>query len=186
MLHVHFAGTELLIEASFAEFNGLIDKEAKTHASRRIALELGNVETLTGQSATSEEQSRRYGYHLGEDSCVFSSFPDGSRPRAPGRVTLTFAQVKEGAGLTRIRLQDLWHFAATILMARGVSLRTISRRLGHAKPSTTLAVYSHFFVVSDREGAEIIGGEVSTSREPTTTNGSQREAIQRHSRPSKR
>ena len=138
---------------------------------------------LKEQRAISEERARRYGYHISDDSYVFSDFPDGSRPWAPGWVTHTFAQVRESAGLTRVRLHDLRHFAATLLMARGVPVRTISGRLGHANPSTTLAVYSHFVAASDREAAAIIGGEVSTSRETTSTKGTQRKVIQRPSRP---
>ncbi len=124
--HVDLARSELLIEASIAEFEGLIEKDTKTHASRRIALDHGTIEMLKEQRTNSEERARRYGYHISDDSYVFSDFPDGSRPWAPGWVTHTFAQVRESAGLTRVRLHDLRHFAATLLMARGVPVRSIS------------------------------------------------------------
>jgi hypothetical protein len=91
-------------------------------------------------------------------------------------VTKRFAQVRDELGYGDMRLHDLRHFAATRLMAAGVPVRTVSGRLGHANPSTTLSVYAHFVEASDQEAASVVGKLVSTSksnsaarRVPTTT-----------------
>jgi integrase len=43
-------------------------------------------------------------------------------------------------------------------MAAGVPVRTVSGRLGHANPATTLSVYAHFVEASDQDAAAIMGG----------------------------
>lgn len=49
-----------------------------------------------------------------------------------------------GAGIPEAtRFHDLRHSHASILISRGLSLRAVSRRLGHSSPALTLAVYSH-------------------------------------------
>ena len=47
-----------------------------------------------------------------------------------------------GAGLPRMRLYDLRHSSATLLLALGVNAKVISERLGHADPAFTLRVYA--------------------------------------------
>jgi integrase len=42
------------------------------------------------------------------------------------------------------------------LIARDVDIVTVSKRLGHAKPSITLAIYAHLFHTDDRKAAAAI------------------------------
>jgi integrase len=63
-----------------------------------------------------------------------------------------------------MRLHDLRHFTATRLIAAGVPVRTVSRRLGHSNPSTTLSVYAHFVEASDQDAASVMGGLVQQKR----------------------
>ena len=42
-----------------------------------------------------------------------------------------------------IRFHDFWRFHASILLAEGIDLETVSRRLGHARTSTTANIYCH-------------------------------------------
>lgn len=48
------------------------------------------------------------------------------------------------ASVKRIRVHDLRHSHATMLINSGLNLVLISRRLGHAKVSTTLNLYGHY------------------------------------------
>ena len=57
--------------------------------------------------------------------------------------TRTFTRLQEKAGVTRIRLHDLRHLHATLLVAHGIDLRTVADRLGHTDPAFTLRTYSH-------------------------------------------
>jgi integrase len=49
------------------------------------------------------------------------------------------------AGLPVIRIHDLRHSHASLLISRGVDIATVSNRLGHEKVTTTLNTYSHMF-----------------------------------------
>ena len=43
-----------------------------------------------------------------------------------------------------------------MLIAAGVDILTISRRLGHANPTITLSVYGHLFSNTDDRAAQVI------------------------------
>ncbi len=45
-----------------------------------------------------------------------------------------------------------------MLLQSGVSVTTVSRRLGHASPNVTLAVYSHL-LPGDDEAAALVGAQ---------------------------
>ena len=48
-------------------------------------------------------------------------------------------------GLPKLRLHDLRHTFASILISEGLDVVTVSGQLGHASPAITLAVYAHLF-----------------------------------------
>ena len=58
-------------------------------------------------------------------------------------VTRTFSKVVRKAGLPHIRLHDLRHTHATLMLKAGVHPKIVSERLGHAGISITLDTYSH-------------------------------------------
>ena len=136
---------------------GLYEKDTKTHASRRIALEQATLEALLGHRHAMDERAAACGVQLAGDAFVFSHVPDSSRPWRPENVSSTFTRVRARAGLDHVRLHDLRHMHATQLLAAGVPVRTVSGRLGHANAATTLNVYGHFLEASDRQAADVIG-----------------------------
>ena len=54
-----------------------------------------------------------------------------------------FKPLLAAAGLPSIRLYDLRHTHATLLLAAGVPVHVVSKRLGHKSAKMTLDVYSH-------------------------------------------
>jgi integrase len=50
---------------------------------------------------------------------------------------------KYGLKKPGLSLHSLRHTHATILISRGVNIKLVSKRLGHAKPSITLDIYAH-------------------------------------------
>lgn len=58
------------------------------------------------------------------------------------------------AGIKRIRLHDLRHSHASLLIEMGFSALLVSERLGHESVSTTLNIYSHLFPSKQTEVAE--------------------------------
>lgn len=63
--------------------------------------------------------------------------------------------------LPLIRLHDLRHTSATILLSKGIDIETVSKRLGHSKASTTLDIYGHATKETDRQAAELLESVLS-------------------------
>lgn len=60
-----------------------------------------------------------------------------------------------GHGYKGLVPHGLRHTVATTLIAAGVDTKTVQARLGHASPSTTLAIYSHAIKSNDRKAADV-------------------------------
>jgi integrase len=147
----------LSIERAIIEApGGIIETDTKTHASRRIALGEVTLAVLEAQRLLAVGRASTIGIDVDPDAYVFSREPDGHSAWTPGAVTKRFSILRRTLGFDVIRLHDLRHFAATRLIAAGVPVRTVSGRLGHANPSTTLMVYSHFVEASDQDAAKVM------------------------------
>lgn len=66
-----------------------------------------------------------------------------------------FQKRLEDARLPRMRLHDLRHGVATLLVARGVHMRVIAEQLGHRNPSMTNR-YAHVVPASQREAVDLL------------------------------
>ena len=143
-----------VVEGAHSE---VVAKDTKTHSSRKIALDIRTAAVLVERQRACRERATACGVRLPDSSYVFSADPDGKRPWAPNDVTKDFIRLRKKVGLDTVRLHDLRHFAATRMLAAGVSVRTVSGRLGHANAATTLGVYAHFVEEADREAAEKLG-----------------------------
>ena len=58
--------------------------------------------------------------------------------------------------LPDIRLHDLRHTSATLLLAYGADIETVSNRLGHSKASVTLDVYGHALKSMDSKASDLL------------------------------
>jgi len=81
---------------------------------------------------------------------VFTSW-DGS-PYLPARLTLQWRRAMQRAEL-KATFHSLRHTHASTLIAAGLDVLTVSRRLGHGTPAITLTVYGHLFKPDDRAAA---------------------------------
>ena len=80
---------------------------------------------------------------------------DGSYMR-PSKVASAFSRMASEAGLPEgTHFHTLRHTHATWLLANGVDVKTVAERLGHASPSTTLAIYAHVLPGRDQEAAKV-------------------------------
>jgi integrase len=70
-------------------------------------------------------------------------------------VAQTFERLQAKAELPRIRLHDLRHTHATLLLKAGVPLKVVSERLGHSSPAFTMAVYQHVLPGMQRDAADV-------------------------------
>ena len=62
-------------------------------------------------------------------------------------------RIVEKSGVTPVSVHDLRHTHASMLIASGVDVVSISKRLGHASPDVTLRIYAHLFEKRSRPPA---------------------------------
>ena len=81
-------------------------------------------------------------------------FPDSAgRPMDDRNLrSRVFYPALRRAGLRRIRVHDLRHTGASLMIATGADLAAISRQLGHANPQITLSTYAHAFARRSESG----------------------------------
>jgi integrase len=151
------AGTLTIRRSLAAVVGGPIEKDTKTHAARRIALDKATLEALAAHRVVAVERADIGGFAFDVGSFMFTG-ADGVSPVHPDALTSVFRRLCDKLGLKGVRLHDLRHLHATQLLAAGVPVRTVSDRLGHANAATTLNVYAHFLEASDRDAADVIGG----------------------------
>jgi len=65
-----------------------------------------------------------------------------------------FYPLLEKLELPRIRLHDLRHLHATLLLAQGIDIATVSARLGHSSKAFTLSVYTHAMAAGQEQAAQ--------------------------------
>lgn len=140
--------------------HGLRVKLTKTGAGRRdITLPTIVVEALTEHRREQLEFRLKLG--LGKptpDSFVFPALDGG--PQSPNNLSGDWREFLVAAKLPKVRLHDLRHTHASMLIASGVDIVEISKRLGHADPAITLKVYAHLFRSDDSKSATAINATV--------------------------
>ncbi len=103
----------------------------------------------------------------GDDSLLFGDLEGGHRngEHVSRQFARDIARSREALGedaLPAIRLHDLRHTHATILLTAREPVHVVSQRLGHASPVITMTVYAHVLPGSQREAAEkfaaLVGG----------------------------
>ena len=72
-------------------------------------------------------------------------------------VTRQWNDQTDAIGMSGVTLHSLRHTHASMLIASGVDIITVSRRLGHSSPKVTLEVYGHLIHGGDDRAAQIVG-----------------------------
>lgn len=86
-------------------------------------------------------------------------------PINPNNVTRSFQRLVMLAGLPLIRVHDLRHGAATMLLRAGASPKIVSERLGHANIGITLDTYSHVLPDMQGQAADAMDALMQTARD---------------------
>jgi integrase len=131
--------------------------EPKTDRSRRtVAIPASVVEALRRHKAEQIEKRLKLGAAWEQPDLVFTNENGGF----VGRQNLLHRQFRKAlkaAGLpVTLRLYDLRHTAATLLLAAGVHPKVASERLGHASITMTLDIYSHVMPDMQKEASDRI------------------------------
>ena len=78
----------------------------------------------------------------------------------PETLSGLFVRQARLAGLPKIRLHDVRHSVASILLAQGIHPKVVSELLGHATIALTLDTYSHVIPSLQQEAAAVVAAAV--------------------------
>jgi integrase len=82
----------------------------------------------------------------------------------PGKITDRFERLVASSELPPVRLHDLRHGAATLMLAAGVDVKVVSETLGHNDTRITRDIYQSVFPEVAKDAAEAAAGLVPLQR----------------------
>lgn len=151
---------------------GQVLKYPKTEAGiRTITLPASSMDLLREWYSMQKDLSMRLGSlwegYRGKqynENFVFINPENGSRmyvdsPSLHFRRTIKAYNAScenEADKLPVIRLHDLRHTSATLLLSNGTDIETVSHRLGHKQCSVTLNVYGHWMEENDKKASDTL------------------------------
>jgi integrase len=154
---VDFDGASVRVERSVEETKaGLRLKTTKTKYGRRtISLPQSAVEALRAHRRKQLEIRMALG--LGRDDAetlVFGTAEGGLL--SPDNLSRDWGRLVKRRRLPDVSFHALRHTHASVLIASGLDVVKVSRRLGHSSPVVTLTVYAHLFEKTDTAAAAAI------------------------------
>ncbi len=136
------AGALVRVRRTLSETGGgPIFELPKNEKGRNVPLTNGAVRTFKDHLA---RQMQELGGGYEDRGLIFAS-QTGNTMSASNVVNRHFRPLLKRANLARIRLHDLRHTCATLLLIKGVHPKYVQELLGHANISITLDTYSHVY-----------------------------------------
>jgi len=157
--HIDFKNNTITIEQALTktQANGLVIDSPKTKNSKRtITVNEGLMKELKKHSWKQKEYKDKLGdaYYKKHD-LVFCK-EDGT-PLCPVAFSRTFKRLTERAGIEDFSFHGLRHTAATMLLEKGIDLKTVSATLGHAHIGITGDIYAHVTSKMQERAATVLG-----------------------------
>ena len=127
--------------------------DPKTKRSRRtIPLPSVSIQALREHRRRQAAERLAAGPAWEDDDLVFPSATGG--PMDPNNLGRHFRALCDRAGIGRVRLHDLRHTCASLLLAQNVHPRVVMEILGHSGIAITMDTYSHVLPELQREAAD--------------------------------
>lgn len=134
---------------------GIIEDDTKNTSSRRSFKAPPELLPLLRQYHAWQMQQRlRVGDQWQDKDLIFTSW-NGEHMR-PDTISHRFHKWITTTDLPPIHLHSLRHTNATLLIASGTDIQTVSKRLGHSTASTTANIYAHAIQSADAAAAEAV------------------------------
>ena len=145
----------LVVRSQLVEVRGqVIEGKPKTRSGedRRVDLGQRTIGALMAHRFAQDAERMQWGDGYTDNDRVFAR-EDGT-DLSPGQVTKIFSRLAEVAGLRQVRLHDLRHGAASLMLAGGVDVAVVSKRMGHSSVRLTVDTYSHLLEGVGRSAAD--------------------------------
>lgn len=135
-------GGTVTVEREIVTVPKLKVTEPKSEAGKReVGIDAATISVLRAHRKAQVEHRVRIGAAWTDTGHVFTGV--GGRHLHPDSITKAFDRQVRSLGMRRIRLHDLRHTHATLLLDAGEAVHVVAARLGHADPAVTLRVYAH-------------------------------------------
>jgi integrase len=166
---VDFEASTLRIERTLGETGGhLVWGTPKTKNGRRtLTLDEYSVAALRSRRARQGVGRLALGVAYNDQALVFCREAGG--PIWPGTVSARFQALGLEIGLPTIHLHDLRHSSASLALAGGVDLKTVSSNLGHSGIAITADLYAHVLPATARAAADRVAEMVQPKQAVTNS-----------------
>ena len=132
---------------------GQLFSECKTEKSNRVLAVPENIISVLKQAQKKQLENKLFFGQGYQDHGLVCCNPDGS-PVSPSAFDHRFTKALEANGLEHIRVHDLRHTNASLMLSQGVPMKVASERLGHATIVITMDLYSHIDEELQRDAAQ--------------------------------
>ncbi|MFF4454966.1 tyrosine-type recombinase/integrase [Streptomyces goshikiensis] len=131
----------------------VVESAPKTDSGERtMALDAYTSEVLEAHRTAQDAERVEWGQAWQDTGRTFTQ--ESGEWLHPGWLTDEFERLVEFAGLPPIRLHDLRHVAASLMLAAGVDVKIVSETLGHSDSRITRDVYQSIMPAAARDAAE--------------------------------
>lgn len=148
----------------------VIETTPKRGRSRVVNLDAGTTAALTAWQKRQAKERDAWPGPWPTSHRVFT-LEDGTALH-PDRITDAFRRHVRAAGVPAIRLHDVRHTAASLMIAGGTPVKVVSERLGHSDVGFTMRVYQHVMPGMQQEAADSFAAliEGAEAKQPTRLN----------------
>jgi integrase len=135
---------------------------------REINISFGVLDILRKLVAEQEETRTQLGNQWVDTGKIFTQW--NGLPMFPQTPSHWFGKWLKRTDLPPITFHQLRHSHASILIANGVDIATVSKRLGHAKILTTINTYTHTIKSKDTAAADMLDDVLNHGAKTANTN----------------
>ena len=134
---------------------GIFEDSTKTDTSNRvIKLSSTAMQLLKDYREWQKQRQEEYGSAWHNPNRLFTSW--NGKPMHPDTLSGWFHEFVQRKKLPDVSIHSLRHTNATLMIASGVPIKTVSNRLGHANVTTTGNIYTHAIRSADEAAAEAL------------------------------
>lgn len=157
---VDFQKREATIDSSLSYLpgKGVFEGPTKTRNTRKVILPESVIPLLHDYRVWQLEQRLKCGDLWQDTGFVFTRW--NGTPLNSGCFNMWLSRFCKKNGIRPVHPHTFRHSAASIMIAGGVDVLTVSKMLGHADVSTTLNTYGHAIEESKRKAAECIADTI--------------------------
>lgn len=154
------AGT-VTIRHTVSKVTKAVEKDKTKNATSYRSFPLTEEARTIFQTAQAEEKEKRRlcGRQYQENDYVFKW--DDGRPYSPDYITKKFPALLKAHGMPHIRLHELRHSCASLLINAGFTLKDVQEWMGHADIKMTANIYGHLDVSRKQTMAAKLAGDLS-------------------------